>query len=331
MIKAPFFWDSDGIIARLCRLGLAPAGKLYGLGATLRRALASPQSVPGCHIICVGNATLGGVGKTPFCIMLFDALKGSDHKIAFLSKGYGGALKGPVRVDPDQHTAHDVGDEALLLARYGPVWASRDRLAGAKAAARSGVDVLIMDDGFQNTRLKKDVSILLVENKVRPNRHVFPAGPFREPMDSAVKRADIIALVDQQVGEGIQPELVKVLNGKPVVSVCVEPVQPPDLDRVIGFCGIANPDRFRRSLIDARYTVEEFIAFPDHYPLTENIMKKLVDDARAKNATLVTTEKDWMRIPGEWREEVFIFRVQMISPDLATVMSNILPSEVGSK
>ncbi|MFN0022864.1 MAG: tetraacyldisaccharide 4'-kinase [Parvularculaceae bacterium] len=185
----PWFWREDSMAARAARMTLMPAAMLYDAGQLVRGALARPVD-PGVPVLCVGNATTGGVGKTPFALMLQRLLAADGIEAAFVSRGYGGSLTGPVRVTP-QHTAQEVGDEPLLLASAAPTWIAKTRAGGVVAAAAAGAKLLIMDDGFQNPTVKKTLSFLLLggdEHSLAP----FPAGPLREPLARAVARADAV-------------------------------------------------------------------------------------------------------------------------------------------
>ena len=174
-MRAPEFWARDGGFAAL----LAPLGLSYDLAGRLHRALARPHSVP-VPVICVGNLVAGGAGKTPLVIALVEALATRGQRAYCLTRGYGGCEAGPVRVDPAAHDAKRVGDEALLLARIAPTWVARDRAAGARAASAAGAGIIVMDDGFQNPHIAKDLSLLAVDGAYGfGNAKVMPAGPLR--------------------------------------------------------------------------------------------------------------------------------------------------------
>ena len=194
MMREPWFWRSQSGTARLIALALTPFSFAYNTAQKTRRRLTTPfsQAIP---VICIGNASLGGEGKTPFAIMLSGLLKQEGLKPCFLTRGYGGRLSGPILVDPARHSAIDVGDEALLLAARAPTWLARNRVAGANAAATSGADIILMDDGFQNPTLEKAYSILLYSGAATlGNGRVFPAGPLREPVANALARAQLVVL-----------------------------------------------------------------------------------------------------------------------------------------
>ena len=209
-MRAPGFWQKDGLLPRL----LAPASLCFAAGGWLRRRLASPQHVE-AQVICVGNLVAGGAGKTPVAVAIGERLLARGATVHFLSRGYGGRERGPLRVEPDRHGAADVGDEPLLLARTAPTWIARDRAAGAAAAVTAGAGVIVMDDGFQNHTLRKDLSLLVVDGGYGfGNKRVMPAGPLREPLASGLGRADAVVLIgtDQCGVEAMLPPSLPLLR-----------------------------------------------------------------------------------------------------------------------
>ncbi|MEL6507043.1 MAG: tetraacyldisaccharide 4'-kinase [Pseudomonadota bacterium] len=321
MWRDPWFWHEETWAAQMVRTALRPLGALYNAVSTGRLGRTKTQPIENCAIICIGNASLGGVGKTPFAIALYRLLNdhlGPEHQIGFLTRGYGGTLAGPLRVDADQHTAQMVGDEALLLARYGPVWLARDRTVGAHFAARQGARCLISDDGYQNPNLPKDLSILLVPVPIPAQAAVFPAGPLREPVAQAARRADIIVFITEDGDEAFpaptDQSLVRTLTADHLAGrAWLSPVSGTTNFEtpMVGFCGIGNPDRFQRTLTAAGITLADFIAFPDHYPYNEEDLKALRARAKRYGASLITTQKDHVRVPEAFAAEVLVMPVAM--------------------
>jgi len=301
MIGEPWFWREKTFAARAVRAGLAPLAFAYEKGGALRRRWTTPwrASVP---VICVGNATVGGVGKTPFAIMIARLLAENGVSPHFLSRGYGGELKGPIRVDGSAHTAREVGDEPLLLARAAPTWVSRSKRAGAEAAIAAGAEAIIMDDGFQNPTLAKDVSILLIDERSDGSEKIFPAGPMREPMDAARTRADMVVAVSAKQG-GDSPHAD--------FAAWLEPARDNEAGRVVAFCGIARPERFFAALERADFDIADAIAFPDHYAYSRKNIAALLDRAKRLKARIITTEKDWVRIAPDQQDLVDTFPVRM--------------------
>ncbi len=267
-------------------------------------------------MVCIGNATLGGVGKTPFAIALANLLAESTN-CHFLTRGYGGSLNGPVRVDPAAHTVNDVGDEALLLAEHGPVWISTDRPSGAQAAAKNGAELIIMDDGFQNPTIEKTVSILLIDaGSDSGSNKIFPAGPFREPLSRAQSRADITVYVGvSEASANNAAERVRAAFAAWLESAASFTPRP-----VIAFSGIGNPKRFYQSLEEAGFDIAARASFPDHHRFRDSELSALKKLSDRRNAPLITTEKDYVRLPDAFRKDVFTFPVTMKinQPDLLT-------------
>lgn len=294
-MQAPEFWQHDGFCARL----LTPLSwAVTAIGRQRwRRTDAEQVSVP---VICVGNLVVGGAGKTPVVIALAHKCRALSMTPHFLTRGYGGNLPGPVLVDPERHGPADVGDEALLLAKVAPVWVSRDRPAGARAAVDAGAGMILMDDGFQNPSLHKDVSLIVVDPAYRfGNNRVMPAGPLREPVADGLARADaVIAL-----GRGTPPTV----GALPLIAGCVEPGENADKVRgqkVLAFAGIGRPEKFFETLRDLACTLVASQAFADHHPYQSAEIVNLIDRATALGAVPVTTEKDWVRLPLDLRDHV---------------------------
>jgi tetraacyldisaccharide 4'-kinase len=298
-MKAPAFWyEASG--SRTASL-LGPVAALYDLAGRLTRAGKHPQRCR-AKVICVGNLVAGGAGKTPVSLALAALL--DDAGIAFLTRGYGGRETGPLRVDTNGHTARDVGDEALLLARAAPTWVARNRPAGARAAVTSGARTIIMDDGFQNPSLHKDISLVVVDGATGfGNGRVMPAGPLRETVPDGLARADAIVIVGDDTA-GIAAGLT---NPFPVFQGQL--VTGPESTslagrRVLTFAGIGRPQKFFDTLRNMGCEIVGSREFADHQPYTPEQIMKLCEDAAALDAVPVTTEKDLVRLPPEARAMV---------------------------
>lgn len=297
-MRAPDFWRRTGVPATCLR----PVEALVVAWGRRRRARVRPLrlAVP---VLCAGNVVVGGGGKTPTAILLAQRLAAAGLRPHFLSRGYGGRLRGPVRVDPARHGAADVGDEPLLLAEAGPCWVSRDRAEGGRIAVAAGAGAIVMDDGFQNPSLARDLSLLVFDGGYGVgNGRVLPAGPLREPLDDALGRAQAALVVgpdETGVAERIGLRL-PVLRGRYV------PTGAADLAgrRVIGFAGIARPAKFFATLAATGAEVVETRAFPDHHPYPAETLDALVLLAAERAAALVTTAKDWVRLPAAARATV---------------------------
>ena len=305
-MHAPEFWRRNGLLPLL----LSPASAIWRRRTAARIANASPVKVDR-PVICIGNAVAGGAGKTPVAIAVGECLIRHGGKPHFLSRGYGGSLPGPIRVNPDQHDARQVGDEPLLLARHAPTWIARDRVAGAQAAVAAGAGVIVMDDGFQNPTLSKDISVLVVDGGYGfGNGRVMPAGPLRESAEDAIDRADAVAIVGTD-----ECGVEKSLGGrKPVIAARFVPIiEDDDLSGmpVVAFAGIGRPQKFFETLAGMGCKLLATRSFADHHPYTIDEAMRMVEIAAAAGGVAVTTEKDAIRLPEEARDMVRTLRVTL--------------------
>ena len=303
-MRAPEFWTSTSTGATAIAWALSPLGALYDLGGRVRFATTTAFRSP-LKVICVGNLTAGGVGKTPLAIAIADRLTARGISCAFLSRGYGGAHKGPVRVDLVRHSAVETGDEPLLLARHAPTIVSPDRVQGAILAAETGASVLIMDDGFQNPSLVKDLSFVAVDGATGfGNGFVIPAGPLRENAKRGLARAQAVILM----GDGPEPDTaLPVLHAR--LAPSAEAAASVQGRKIAAFAGIGRPQKFFATLRDAGANLVLARPFPDHYAFTTGDWNGLTGEAAEYGAALVTTEKDWVRLKPEWRAKASAFPV----------------------
>ena len=324
-LATPRWWYSrDRRVMPMTRALLTPASWIWAAATALRIALAAPVD-PGCPVICVGNLTLGGTGKTPIVRALAGRLAAGGLEVHLLSRGYGGRLPGPVRVDPQAHTAAEVGDEPLMLARDFPVWVARDRAAGAQAAAAAGAQVVVMDDGHQNPSVRKALSLVVVDGETRGGEwpfgdgRVFPAGPLREPLRAGLARADTaVVLMPSDLPE-LDPELAASLAPVPLLTATLEPAAPPPPGPQVGFAGVGKPWKVERALRAAGCDLADFAPFPDHLGYEQATLQALAARAAQFGAGLVTTEKDWVRLPGAWRTRIAAWPVRAAFADPAAL------------
>ena len=309
-LNTPRWWYSrDRRHAPMTRMMLKPASWLWA-GVTARRIARATPVDPGAAVISIGNLTVGGSGKTPVARETLRLLRAQGVEAAALSRGYGGRLEGPVRVDLSLHAAADVGDEPLMLAQDAPAWIARDRVAGARAAAADGASALVLDDGHQNPALKKTLSLIVVDGETRGDEwpfgdgSVFPSGPMREPLKAGLARADGVVVMLPTDMDAADPELLEVFGDLPVFIARLEAAAPPPPGPQVGFAGIAKPWKVERSLIAAGCDLKDFVPFPDHAALSERDYAFLKDRAAVYDAGLVTTEKDWVRLTPEQRAAV---------------------------
>ncbi len=287
-MKTPTHWKNKNILSLL----LYPMGKLYLLASYLNIKTKTPKSVEK-KVICIGNVTAGGSGKTPTSISIAHMLKKMGYNPFFVSRGYGGKLHG-VLVNNKIHTPQEVGDEPLLLSYEAPIVVNPNRFEAAKKAIENGADIIIMDDGFQNQSLKKDISFLVFDGEFGcGNGFGIPAGPMRESLSEGLKRAQaIIILGEDKVG------LSKQITNKPIFKGKVVPKIPDNTDKkVIAFAGIGRPEKFYNSLKECGFEIIETIDFPDHHQYQEKELLDLILKAKKSDAKLYTTSKDFVKIP----------------------------------
>lgn len=289
----PFWWQPPDWRAR----SLWPASALYGLAASRAMRAARREKVP-APVLCVGNLTVGGAGKTPVANALAEAARRMRLSPGFLSRGYGGQLAGPKIVDPGHDTARAVGDEPLLLARTAPVAVTPNRAAGAKLLIAHGCDFLIMDDGFQSARIHMDFALIVVDaRRGIGNGHVIPAGPMRAPLIDQIRRADAVL----KLGEGTAADIVvrqAARAGKPLHEAHSFALDGDGLRgrRLLAFAGIGDPEKFFASVRAAGGEIVRERRFADHHPYSAGELAELLSQAEADRLDLVTTAKDAVRI-----------------------------------
>jgi tetraacyldisaccharide 4'-kinase len=296
-MKAPrFWWDKPGATAAL----LSPIAAIYGLIAA--RRLRQSGARVGIPVICVGNLTVGGAGKTPAAITIARVLIDAGERPCFLTRGYGGRLAGPVMVET-AHSATQVGDEPLLLARVAPTVVAANRTAGAQLARAKGASVIVMDDGFQNPSLAKDLSILVIDGRRGiGNGRVLPAGPLRASLAPQLDRADALLIVGEPSGAAPLATSAQARN-LPLFHATLDPDQKSVNAlagmRVLAFAGIGDPEKFFATVAAAGINAVATRGFPDHHRFSVKEARNLLDEATHQGLLLLTTEKDIARIRAD--------------------------------
>ena len=319
-MNAPRFWsnppDQPGWQARL----LAPAAWLWRLGTWWQGRNIEPYRAP-VPVVCIGNLTAGGAGKTPMVAALLERLIAGGRSPHVVSRGHGGQIVGPHQVDPDRDRHGQVGDEPLLLASFAPVWVARDRAAGVAAAVAAGAELILLDDGFQNPSVIKDLLILMVDAGAGfGNGRLIPAGPLREPVAPGLERADVVVLV------GTDTERIAAVKRWPGLAGAISARLAPREtglslggEAVLAFAGIGRPGKFFATLKAMGAEIVEAVPFADHCDYPAAVLRRLQRRALASDAMLVTTEKDAVRLPADFRREVVVVQVTLIPDNWALI------------
>ena len=342
-MRPPRFWfnppQAPGWQARL----LAPLGAVYGLATRWR--MRRPGWRAERPVWCIGNLNAGGTGKTPLTIALIQHLGDAGVAAQVVTRGYGGRLAGPVRVDPRRHDAAQVGDEALLMAAFAPVWVARDRAAGVRAAQDAGADLVLMDDGLQNPAVNPHRAVIVVDAQTGfGNARCLPAGPLREPVAQGLARADLVLAIGTPAerdafaaawGGVIGAASGRAGGGVPLLGAQVEPLAT-GMDwrglRVLAFAGIGRPQKFFTSLAEQGAEILRAQALSDHQPLGAVLFSRLEREAQALGAQLVTTEKDAVRLPQALRQRVLTLPVRLRLEEPARILALLgLPEKPGGR
>ena len=329
MRAAPVFWrEPPGFLASL----LSPVGAVYDTAGRLRRATSRSYHPP-VPVVCVGNLVAGGAGKTPVALALATWLMERGVPVHVVTRGYGGRLRGPVRVDPTCHDAVAVGDEALLLSTRAPCWVARDRAAGVRAAVAGDAGAILLDDGLQNPTVAKTLGLIVVDGGYGfGNGRVIPGGPLRENLRRGLARADAVVLLaaegDASDAEGLLPGC-----GVPVLNAVLAPLNGERLAgmRLLAFAGIGRPEKFFTTLQALSADLVSTRAFPDHHPFRGAELEALRRDAELSGARLVTTVKDIVRVPPAQQAGIEVLDVEVRWSDPNALARLISPLIDGSR
>jgi tetraacyldisaccharide 4'-kinase len=329
MREPAFWWRKAGLAANL----LAPFGFVYGAVAARRMAMEGMSA--GVPVLCVGNFTLGGAGKTPTVMMLARMLIEAGERPFCLSRGYGGDVQRPRLVHAGTDAAALVGDEPLLLAGIAPTIVSKDRAAGAPLACAQGASLIIMDDGLQNSSLRKNFTLAVIDaRRGLGNGYIFPAGPLRAPLAAQLRQTDALLVVGEGAGakdviERASARALSVFHGR----LAPDPAGPAALSgkKVLAFAGIGDPERFFATAVEVGIAVAERRAFDDHHRYTAEEAAELIMQAEHSGLALLTTEKDRARMAGERLLEALAMRAHTLQVSMVVEEADKLRGLVTSK
>ena len=345
LVVTPTFWSEP---RSPLALALAPLGQLVSLGARVREAMAPAPFVAPVPVVCVGGAVAGGSGKTPVALSLAAMLRARGLRLHLLTRGYGGAATGPLRVRCDVHDSATVGDEALMLAAVAPTWvaAARGAAAAAACASEPPPELLLMDDGLQHHTLKRDLGLLVVD-ALQPlgNGRVLPAGPLREPFDRTLARSHALVAVtpfaNDPNGAVAAPPCEAALRASlalppnvPLLRASLHPAAGAAEElagrRVVAFTGTARPHRFFRTLRALGCSIAEEVALPDHAPLPPPLLRELRERAAARSALLATTSKDAARLGATERDGVHVLPMELRwEPEAEAALNRLIEPLLG--
>ena len=308
----PKFWDKKN--NSFLSILLYPLSIIYYLISVIRKKISIPQkfNIP---IICVGNIYIGGTGKTSAAIEIMKILNQSK-KICFLTKGYGRKSKKDIYLNElnisNQNTI-DTGDEALLLNKYGDVYISNNRAKAINTIIKLGYDAIILDDGFQDHLIFKNLNILCFDSKNWiGNNNLIPSGPLREPL-KAIKEANFIVIKGEK-NQIIENEIKKLSPNIEIIYAenRIENNETLKNKNFIAFTGIGNPYSFFNTLLNNNIKIIKQIIYPDHFQFTEKNYKVLFQEAENNNCNLITTEKDWVRISKQFKDKVYYTKLSTL-------------------
>ena len=327
-MQAPKFWYRSRSWQAIL---LSPLGVLYALATARRQKNARPTQID-IPVICIGNLNVGGTGKTPTTIAIAQMLTSRGIAVHIVSRGYGGSLQAVTQVDPRSHRADETGDEPLLMAAFAPTWVANERVEGARAAQNAGADVILLDDGFQDPSLTKDLAIVVVDAaRGFGNGRCLPAGPLREPVHVGLKRADaVISIGEPEAQSQFRERTADQVGRIAHLTASLKPIEmgmPWAEGRYLAFAGIGDPEKFFATLRGLGAPLVRTVALDDHQKLARPMIQRLMKEAQSMNAQLVTTEKDAARLPADLRSGILSLPVRLEFDDahaLETLLEPVL-------
>ena len=299
-MKTPIFWEHDDLLAKV----LTPLGELYAFATKLRLKLKKPKKV-NIPVICIGNLTAGGTGKTPTAISLAIMLQNAGIYPNFISRGYHGTLQN-TQVNPLEHTPQQVGDEPLLLAHIAPTFINADRYQAALMAQSGSAECIIMDDGFQNPTLYKDLSFIVIDGNYGFGNHkCIPAGPLREHITDGLKRAQAALIIGDDLNIAATLPIPyfkgKIIPQKPTLTN----------NKIVAFAGIGRPEKFYTSLQELGIEIIKTYDFPDHHYYTQKELQEIINFATENQAEIITTSKDFVKIPTALQSHFKVLKIKI--------------------
>ena len=327
MLKAPKFWYQKE--NTYWSNSLYPLSLLFRFGTKIRSLISTKQQSP-LPVICVGNIVVGGAGKTPVSLKIGKLLIKAGYRPHFISKGYAGLIKKSTLVQ-SWHSAASVGDESILLSEVAPTWIGIDRINSSKLAKKDGGDCLIMDDGFQNPTIQKDFSIIVINAAQEfGNKQVMPSGPLRESIKRGLSRTNLVIAIGEISNElkSTIPSNIPIMEAKFEINKENKSFKGQN---ITAFAGIAFPKKFFKSLEDQGGKIVKQISYPDHYIYTENDIFSLAETANKTKSILVSTQKDYVRIPKLYRSLVNTLEGEIIfknEESLIKILSNVIENYI---
>ncbi len=308
-LRHPRFWDNNQSILSKC---INPLAKLINYILTIKNNSVTPEktSIP---VIGIDSVVISGAGKTPAIDLVCDLLKQLQYNPHILTSSHSGYIKNVVQVDPNLHSYLQVGDESLLSARVVPTWVGKNRIKASKAAISVGANILIIDDWLKNKYLSNNIKILVIDSQqMFGNRYLFPAGLLMYEIEKSINLADLI-LVIGEYNETLENEIKNIKDNIPIFRAKMEAIEkiPVENNKVIAFCGLGYPNKFKNTLQACNYDIMDFLMFSDHHPYTITEVQKLINIAKKNNATLLTTTKDYVKIPEQFKSEIKTIEIKL--------------------
>ena len=299
----PVFWESNNIISIL----LIPLSLLVRLIILIKKTFIKKLTFK-IPIICIGNIYLGGTGKTPLSIFLAQELKNMGKKPTIIKKFY--------KEHQDEHELIKNNFNSLIL--------NKKRSKAIDEAVQKNFDTVILDDGFQDYRINKDISILCFnQNQLIGNGRVIPAGPLRESF-SSIKNAQII-IINGEKNLNFERKILKENSNLSIFYIKYKPQNIEELrkKKIIAVAGIGNPINFFNLLSDYKFKIDKTIAFPDHYQFSKSEILDILNDAKKNDCQVLLTEKDYYKIQKYDLKEVKFLKVELEIDDKLNFIKKI--------